>query len=83
MIQVMWYLFAIVLVSLILYIRFYIDPDAYCEFCYKEFDTQRQEHYETEYTIELGLVRAYDRWFFCSYECQLMHLEQFEQRNQQ
>lgn len=79
--QLLWYFFAAVLVCLIIWIRFYQEPDEYCEFCYKEFDTEKQQHYETEYVIELGMVRAYDRWFFCSYECQSMHLESIKQTN--
>lgn len=77
MVNGLWIAFGLLMVGLILRVRFYREPDEFCEFCSHAIDTGRDNFYSTQFVVELGLARALDEWFFCSYECQQMHLERF------
>ena len=76
----LWWSFGVLMVTLILRVRFYHEPDEYCEYCYKEIDTERDGYLTSDYAVELGVTRVYDEWFFCSTECATAHTETLENR---
>jgi hypothetical protein len=72
----LWWTFFLSVAAFIVHVRFARDPDEFCEQCLQDIDTERDAHIEREHSVELGVVRAYGTWYFCSFECEVTFLEQ-------
>lgn len=73
MIHFLWLAFGCLMVGLIIRVRFFHNPDGFCEFCAKDIDTNRDYYLTETYAIDLGVARVYDYWLFCSTQCQDIH----------
>jgi hypothetical protein len=62
--------------ALIIRIRYAPEHDQVCEFCHRWLDSSDNRHTEMDYVAEMGDIRAFSTWFFCSENCALMFLDE-------
>lgn len=78
----LWWTLLLSLVAFIVHVRYARDPDEFCGYCLRDIDTARDGFVEREHAVELGVVRAYDTWYFCSFECEATFLDELASANE-
>lgn len=62
--------------ALIVRIRFGRRHDESCDFCSAPINTSGSRYIESRYAVEMGDLRGYSSWYFCSEHCELLYLEE-------
>jgi hypothetical protein len=75
-VKALWWTFILTLAAFVVHVRYARDPDEFCEYCLRDIDTERDGFVAREHAVELGVVRAYDTWYFCSFECEATFLDE-------